>query len=130
MPLPTDRSPTDVADTPTEHANDHNTVHAFVNDHPTDTLSVHGIVDTAALATHAEVATEIADHAATPHGGTHPDLAAHDTLGLATQSELDAHDHDADYEAAGAVVTHDADGAAHSGTYELAGTVATHEGAA
>lgn len=29
-------------------------------------------------------------HAATPHGGTHPDLATHDTLGLATQAELDA----------------------------------------
>lgn len=34
---------------------------------------------------------ELDTHAAGPHGGTHPDLAAHDTLGLATQAELDAH---------------------------------------
>lgn len=31
LALPTDRSPTDAADTPTEHANDHNTLHAFYN---------------------------------------------------------------------------------------------------
>src|SRR5687767_7306613 len=30
-----------------------------------------------------------------PGGGAHPDLAAHDTLGLATQTELDAHLNDA-----------------------------------
>lgn len=42
------------------------------------------------IARDAEVATEIATHAATPHN-VHPDLAAHDTLGLATQSELDTH---------------------------------------
>lgn len=33
----------------------------------------------------------VATHALTPHGGTHPDLAAHDALGLATQAELDTH---------------------------------------
>jgi len=38
--------------------------------------------------------------------GSHPDLAAHDALGLATDAELAAHDHDADYEASGAVATH------------------------
>lgn len=38
--------------------------------------------------------TDLTTHAATPHGGAHPDLAAHDTLGLATQAELDAHDID------------------------------------
>lgn len=51
-------------------------------------------------------------------GGEHPDLAAHGTLGLATQAELATHaatphggeagphDHDADYEALGEVTTH------------------------
>lgn len=54
-----------------------------------------------------------------PAVADHPDLATHrDTLGLATQDELDdlallvdgkaatGHDHDADYEASGAVTTH------------------------
>ena len=41
----------------------------------------------AGLATQAELDA----HAATAHGGSHPDLAAHDTLGLATQAELDNH---------------------------------------
>lgn len=34
---------------------------------------------------------DLVAHAATSHGGAHPDLAAHDTLGLATQAELDSH---------------------------------------
>lgn len=34
---------------------------------------------------------DLTAHAATSHGTAHPDLAAHDTLGLATQVELDAH---------------------------------------
>lgn len=34
---------------------------------------------------------ELDDHAATAHGGTHPDLTTHDTLGLATDAELAAH---------------------------------------
>jgi hypothetical protein len=42
-------------------------------------------------------------------GGAHPDLATHDTLGLATQAEFDAHNHDADYEALGAVAAHTGD---------------------
>lgn len=91
--------------------------------HSADTTSVHGIADTSVLATDAEVATAVATHAATPHGTTHPDLAAHDALGLATQSELEthaadttsvhgiadtsalaltSHDHDGDYDALGA----------------------------
>jgi hypothetical protein len=34
---------------------------------------------------------ELDTHAGTPHGGSHPDLATHDALGLATQAELDTH---------------------------------------
>jgi hypothetical protein len=62
-----------------------------------------------------------------PGGGAHPDLATHDALGLATDTNLSdhgadttavhgiadtaalsttSHDHDADYEATGAVATH------------------------
>jgi hypothetical protein len=51
-------------------------------------------------------------------GGAHPNLAAHDSLGLATQVELDAHDHDAAYSATG-----------HTHNYEAAGSVATHAAA-
>ena len=40
------------------------------------------------LATDTDVADAITAHAATPHGGTHPDLATHDSLGLATDTEL------------------------------------------
>lgn len=54
----------------------------------------------ATIARDAEVAAAVDDHAATPHGGDHPDLAAHDTLGLATQAELNGHNHDATYAAA------------------------------
>lgn len=36
------------------------------------------------------VTAAIAAHALLPHGGAHPDLATHDALGLATQSELNA----------------------------------------
>lgn len=106
---------------------------AELDAHDIDTTSVHGIADTSVLATDAEVATAVSDHAALadPHtgyqkesekdqnsgyaglaaaqgtrdgtkflrddgtwaaaGGAHPDLATHDTLGLATQAELDAH---------------------------------------
>ena len=56
----------------------------------------------------------------------HPDLAAHITLGLATQAELDAHAHD--YEEAGAVAAHEA-GAAHTGLAtdaEVASAISTH----
>ena len=115
----------------------HNTLglatQAELDAHDIDTTSVHGIADTSVLATDAEVATAVSDHAALadPHtgyqkesekdqnsgyaglaaaqgtrdgtkflrddgtwaaaGGAHPDLAAHDTLGLATQAELDTH---------------------------------------
>lgn len=51
--------------------------------------------------------------------GSHPDLAAHDTLGLATQSELDAHTGAADPHVAYAL---DADLANH----ETAGHIHTH----
>jgi hypothetical protein len=34
---------------------------------------------------------ELAAHAAGPHGGAHPDLATHDALGLATDAELTTH---------------------------------------
>lgn len=87
----------------------------------------------------------------------HPDLAAHDTLGLATQAELDAiaaakantsHSHiDADLpagiardtEVTAAVDAHEAEADPHPGyltpaegnaAYEAAGAVATHAGAA
>lgn len=63
------------------------------------------------------LAAEDHTHPATPHA----DLAAHNTLGLATQAELDGHNHDAAY--AGSGHDHDAD-------YEAAGAVATHAGAA
>lgn len=39
---------------------------------------------------------DLAAHTGTPHGGDHPDLAAHDTLGLATQAELNSHAADSD----------------------------------
>jgi hypothetical protein len=81
--------------------------------HAADTTSVHGIADTTVLATDTDVAAAVSDHeaesnphpgyatdgelaahAATSHGTAHPDLAAHNTLGLATQAELDGHDAD------------------------------------
>jgi hypothetical protein len=43
------------------------------------------------IASEQEVDDAIAVHATTPHGGPHPDLTTHDTMGLATQAELDAH---------------------------------------
>lgn len=55
------------------------------------------------VVTHNELTAQFADHVATvPHGGgaSHPDLATHDALGLATDAEL-AHDHDAAYSAIG-----------------------------
>jgi hypothetical protein len=57
---------------------------------------------------------ELDDHALTPHGGSHPDLATHDTLGLATQAELDGHESAPD---------------PHTG-YALSTELSTHEGAA
>jgi hypothetical protein len=73
-----------------------------------------------------------------PAGGTHPDLATHDALGLATDAELTAHDHDADYEASGAVVTHAGAADPHTGYLKeadfddvdfLVGTATGHTGA-
>lgn len=46
-PLPTDRSPFDVLDTPVEHAADHNTRAAFVNVHPTDPAAHSGAISDA-----------------------------------------------------------------------------------
>lgn len=48
-------------------------------------------------------------------GEGHPSLAIHNTLGLATQSELDAHNHSGTYEASGAVATHAGQGDPHPG---------------
>lgn len=57
--------------------------------HAADT-STHGFANGAALLD--ETAHDALDHTGlTGVGGTHPDLAAHDTLGLATQSEMDTH---------------------------------------
>jgi hypothetical protein len=65
-----------------------------------------------------------ADYEALGHthqGGDHPDLATHNTLGLATQTELDtvasakADVHTHPYEASGAVATHAAAGDPHAG---------------
>lgn len=93
MPLATDRTE---SSTDAEHVSDHNTAHGILNTHPTDTAT-HGVADVAALLD--EPAHDALDHTGlTGVGGTHPDLAAHDTLGLATQSELDAHAHGGVYE--------------------------------
>lgn len=51
-------------------------------------------------------------------GGDHPDLAAHDTLGLVTDAILAAHDHDAAYSGTGH--THDTSHD-HDGTYAADG---------
>ncbi len=71
---------------------------------------------------------ELNAHAATTHGTAHPDLAAHDTLGLATQAELDA------IAAAKANTSHahvDADiPASIARDAEVTTAVANHEGAA
>ena len=59
----------------------------------------HTLADTKAplVHTHDDLTTdaELAAHAADAdlHSGQHPGLAAHDTMGLATQAELDAHGH-------------------------------------
>lgn len=67
----------------------------------------------------------VATHAATPHAGAHPDLAAHTTLGLSAAHAHDfaasghthdtSHNHDAAYEAAGAVSTHAGAADPHTG---------------
>lgn len=60
---------------------------AKVAAHESDT-SVHGVADTTALLT--EPAHDALDHTGlTGVGAAHPDLAAHNTLGLATQAEID-----------------------------------------
>jgi hypothetical protein len=79
----------------------------------------------------------------------HPDLAAHDGLGLATQAELDAHKSGTDHAAskisvtpAGGIASTNVQSALeeldtekassghnHAGVYEPAGSVAAHEGA-
>jgi hypothetical protein len=51
MTLPIDRSPTDPADDPDEHAADHNTLAAFYNDHPADPAAHAGYVAGAGIAT-------------------------------------------------------------------------------
>lgn len=66
-------------------------------------------------------------------GGSHPDLASHDALGLAKQTELDAlaaakadvHAHD--YEPAGAVETHRADTTVIHGITDTANLVFTND---
>ena len=45
----------------------------------------------AGIARDAEVTSAISTHAATPHGGTHPDLSTHQSLGLASNLELIDH---------------------------------------
>jgi peptidoglycan/xylan/chitin deacetylase (PgdA/CDA1 family) len=86
---------------------------ALVTAHNADTTDVHGIPDTSALATDAEVASAVSDHSADTTGvhgiadtaalltqsagdtryvnETDHTLAAHDALGLATDTELSAH---------------------------------------
>lgn len=122
--------------------------------HANDTTSVHGISDTAALATDAEVATAVTNHeaAANPHPSyaTDADLTAHagasdphpvyatdaDLAAYATDSDLAAHVGAADPHTGYAT---DADLTAHAGaadphpTYhtaaEVAADIATHAGA-
>lgn len=66
---------------------------ARLADPRTPTAHAHQNADIpAAIARDAEVTSAIATHAATPHGGTHPDLATHDALGLATDAALTAHE--------------------------------------
>lgn len=48
------------------------------------------------LARDFEIVAAIDAHAATPHGGSHPDLAAHDAIGLATDADVTAHAQAAD----------------------------------
>lgn len=59
----------------------------------------------------------VADDSTHTHagGGAHPDLATHNTLGLATQAELDAHTHTGTYATAGH--NHDASYAAEGHTH-------------
>jgi hypothetical protein len=65
-------------------------------------------------------------------GGEHPNLAAHDTMGLSTQAELDAHgsalDPHPNYALDADLVDHETDGHPHNhdSAYEAAGAVSTH----
>lgn len=81
----------DLTDTTADdhHTEDHAARHA-VGQPDVLTPAAIGAATAADLA--AEEAARIAAdaaHAATSHGGTHPDLADHNTLGLATQAEID-----------------------------------------
>lgn len=63
--------------------------------------------------------------------GEHPNLAAHDTLGLATQAELNAHNHDATYvnESDHTLAAHDTLGVATQGELDAhTGAAAPHSG--
>lgn len=74
--------------------------------HPADTSAAHAAASVAFTPAGAIAATNVQaaiEEVATEAGGSHPDLAAHDTLGLATQAELDAHEHVGDF--AGVKVT-------------------------
>jgi hypothetical protein len=120
VPLPTNRT---LLDTPEEHLDDHNALCAQHNElegHADDTTNVHGIANTAVLATQSYVTTAVANLVDAAPGtldtlnelaaalGDDANFATTVTNALAGKAAT-GHNHDASYEAAGAVAAHTGD---------------------
>lgn len=89
-----DFTATDVEGALAELQADHEADATALSDHLTDTSDAHDASAISFTPAGTIAATDVQaaiEEVASEAGGSHPDLAAHDTLGLATQAELDTH---------------------------------------